>query len=115
MNITRAALAIPIFAVCVFAFAAPPVYPGAKTVDELNDATKKAGQNSMAYNTFDSFEKVYEFYKSKGTEVEARHPPRHGEKFASFKFSDGYAVSISWKENSKSHGTVFFIAKAPRR
>jgi hypothetical protein len=117
MKLKRAALLLPLFAaVYVFAFAAPPIYPGAKPVDEYNQEMKKAGQDNMAYNTFDPYEKVYEFYKSKGTEVQTRRPPRASEKFASFKFNDaGYGVAISWKEDSKSKGTVIHIAKIPGR
>ncbi len=104
-------LAALMAALCLFRFAAPPVYPGANAVDELNQATKRAGRNSSAYNTMDPFEKVYDFYKSKGAEVVSRRPPRTGQKQATFKFSDGYAVSLIWKEDSKSKGTVFYIDK----
>jgi hypothetical protein len=118
MNMKRIArVALPILAAAsLFAFAAPPIYPGAKPVDELNDAMKKVGQDNMAYNTFDPFEKVYAFYKGKGTEVQGRRAPRASEKFASFKFDEaGYGVAISWKEDSKSKGTIIHIAKIPGR
>lgn len=96
----------------VLAFAAPPVYPGAKAVDELNQAAKKAGQDSMAYNTLDSFEKVYEFYKSKGTEVQGAHRISPREKFALIMFAEtGYGVAIGWNEDSKSDGTVIHIGR----
>ncbi len=56
MKIRRAVSVLPLFvAAYLFAFAAPPVYPGAKAVDELNEAAKKAGQNTTAYNTPDAF------------------------------------------------------------
>jgi hypothetical protein len=108
--------ALLLLAVCAavvgLAVTAPPVYPGAKPVDELNNAAKKAGQDTMAYNTQDSFEKVYEFYKSKGTDVEKAHRVSAREKFAMVKFNEsGYAVVISWKEDSKSKGTIIHIAK----
>ena len=113
MKIKRAALLLPLFAaVCVFAFAAPPVYPGAKAVNELNEAAKKAGQDTMSYNTLDPFEKVYEFYKSKGTDVPRAHRVSPRAKFALVKFNEtGYGVSISWKEDSSSKGTIIHIGK----
>lgn len=113
MKMKRAVLLLPLFAaVYVFAFAAPPVYPGAKAVDELNEAAKKAGQDSMAYNTLDPFEKVYEFYKSKGTEAQRAHRVSPREKFALVMFKEtGYGVAISWKEDSKSRGTIIHIGK----
>jgi len=96
----------------LFAFAAPPVYPGAKAVAELNEAAKKAGQDTMAYRTSDSFEKVYEFFKSKGTEEQRAHRVGARGKFAMIVFKDtGYTVAISWKEDSKSNGTVIHVAK----
>jgi hypothetical protein len=109
----RALFVLPLLAAgYLFAFAAPPVYPGAKAVDELNDAAKKAGQNTMAYNTPDSFEKVYEFFKSKGTEEQRAHRVSDREKSAIILFKDdGYTVAISWKESSKSNGTVIHVAK----
>ena len=95
-----------------FAFALPPVYPGAKAVDELNGAAKKAGQDTMAYNTPDSFEKVYEFFKSKGTEEQRAHRVSAREKFAMIMLKDaGYTVTISWKEDAKANGTVIHVAK----
>lgn len=108
---------LPVFAAgYLFAFAAPPVYPGAKAVDELNEASKKAGQDAMAYNTFDAFEKVYEFYKGKGTEIQNRRVPRASEKYAAFRFPEGgYSVVISWKESAKSNGTIIHIGRAPGR
>jgi hypothetical protein len=116
MTMKAAACLLPVFAAAyLFAFAAPPVYPGAKAIDELNEASKKAGQDVMAYNTFDAFEKVYDFYKTKGTEVQSRHPSRANEKFAAFKFQEGYSVAISWKEDSKSRGTIVHIGRAPGR
>jgi hypothetical protein len=117
MKIKKAALLLPLFAtVYLFAFAAPPVYPGAKPIDELNDAAKKAGQDTMSYNTPDSFEKVYEFYKTKGTETERAHRVSPRSKFALIKFDDtGYGVSISWKEDSKSKGTIIHIGKGAVR
>jgi DNA phosphorothioation-dependent restriction protein DptG len=117
MKMKTAAGLLPLFAAAyLFAFAAPPVYPVAKAVDELNEASKKAGQNAVAYNTFDPFEKVYDFYKSKGTEVQSHRVPRASEKYAAFKFPDtGYSVVISWKEDSKSKGTIIHIGSAPGR
>jgi hypothetical protein len=99
-----------IAATYLFAFAAPPVYPGAKAVDELNEAAKKAGQDTMAYNTPDSFEQVYEFFKSKGTEEQRAHRVSAREKFGMFKDA-GYTVTIGWKESAKSNGTVIHVAK----
>ena len=94
----------------LLAFAAPPVYPGAKPIDELNDASKKAGRpNVLAYNTFDSFEKVYEFYKAKGTE--RVHKVTTREKFAMIMFPEGYSVAIGWHEDSKDKGTTIHISK----
>jgi hypothetical protein len=85
---------------------------GAKAVDELNEAAKKAGQNTMAYNTPDSFEKVYEFFKSRGTEEQRAHRVSARGKFAMIVFKDtGYTVAISWKEDAKSNGTVIHVAK----
>ena len=96
----------------MFAFVAPPVYPGAKAVDELNQAAKKTGQDNMAYNTLDAFEMVYEFYKGKGTEVQGAHRAGPKEKFALIMFSDlGYGVAISWREDAKSKGTMIHIAR----
>jgi len=113
MKIRKALLLLSmVTAVSVFAFAAPPVYPGAKAVDELNDAAKKAGQSTMAYSTPDPFQKVYEFYKSKGTEVERAHRDSAREKFALVRFKEtGFGVAISWKEDSKSNGTIIHIGK----
>ena len=113
MKMKTAALLLALFAAVVaFAFAAPPVYPGAKAVDELNKAAKTAGQDTMTYNTADPFERVYEFYKSKGTDVERAHRTSPREKFAMVRFQDsGYAVSISWKEDSKDKGTIIHIGK----
>jgi hypothetical protein len=97
----------------VFAFVAPPVYPGARTIDELNEAAKKAGQDTMAYNTLDSFDQVYEFYKSKGSEEQRAHRVSAREKFAMIMFKDaGYTVAISWKEGAKSNGTVIHVTKS---
>jgi hypothetical protein len=113
-----AVLLLPLFAAAyLFAFAAPPVYPGAKAVDELNQAAKKAGQNTMAYNTPDSFDKVYDFFKSKGVEEQRAHRASAREKFAMIMFKDaGYTVTISWKEDAKSNGTVIHVAQgAPAR
>lgn len=109
----RAIFLLPLLAATyVFGFAAPPVYPGAHAVDELNEAAKMAGQNTMAYNTLDSFDKVYEFYKSKGTEEQRAHRISAREKFAMIMFKDaGYTVAISWQEDAKSNGTVIHVAK----
>ena len=109
----RAVFLLPLLAATyLFAFAAPPVYPGAKAIDELNEAAKKSGQTTMAYNTADSFEQVYEFFKSKGTEEQRSHRVSPVEKFAMIMFKDeGYTVAISWKENAKSNGTVIHVAK----
>ena len=113
MKLKRAILLLPLMtAAYVFAFAAPPIYPGAKPVDELNQAAKSAGRNTTAYNTGDAFEKVYDFYKSKGTEEQRAHRMKPGEKFAMFMFKDaGYTVAIGWKESAKSDGTVIHVAK----
>lgn len=112
MKMIRVAFLLPLFAAAYLsAFAAPPVYPGAKPVDELNDALKKSGQDSTAYNTMDAYEKVYDFYQSKGGELRRGRPARAGEKMATLQFkATGYAVNIIWKEDAKSKGTVFFIA-----
>ena len=109
----KAAFLFPLHAAAyVFAFAAPPVYPGAKAVDEINESDQKACKDTMAYNTLDSFEKVYEFYKSKGTEQERAHRVSAREKSAMIMFRDaGYTVAISWKEDSKSKGTIIHVAK----
>ncbi len=109
----KAVFVLPLIAATyLFAFAAPPVYPGAKAVDELNEAAKKAGQNTMAYNTPDSFEMVYEFYKSTGTEEQRAHRVSAREKFAMIMYKDaGYTVAISWKESAKSNGTIIHVAK----
>ncbi len=97
-------------AACLFAFAAPPVYPGAKPVDALNDASKKAGRpNVLAYNTSDAFEKVYEFYKAKGAERVHNVPAQ--EKFAMIMFPEGYSVAIGWHQDSKENGTTIHISK----
>lgn len=113
IKMNKAVFLLPLFsAMYLFAFAAPPVYPGAKAVDELNEAAKKAGQNTMAYNTPDSFEKVYEFFKSKGTEEQRAHRVSARGKFAMIRFNDdGYTVAISWKEDAKSNGTFIHVAK----
>ena len=96
----------------VFAFAPPPVYPGAKPVGELDQAAKTAGQDTTAYNTPDAFEKVYDFYKTKGAEEQRAHRVNPREKFAMIMFKDtGYTVAISWKESAKSNGTVIHVAK----
>ncbi len=96
----------------LLAFAAPPLYPGAKEVNELNQATKKVGQPGISYNTLDPFEKVYAFYKSKGTEVQTHHTARPREKYAAFQFKElGYAVTIFWKDDAKEAGTVIFVGK----
>jgi hypothetical protein len=112
MKIKQVVFLLPLFAaVYLSAFAAPPVYPGAKPVDELNQALKKSGQDSTAYNTMDAYEKVYDFYQGKGGELRRGRPARAGEKMATFQFKEsGYAVNIIWKEDSKSKGTVFYIA-----
>jgi hypothetical protein len=113
MKIKTAARLLPAFAaVFLFAFAAPPVYPGAKPVDQLNDASKKAGRDDVAYNTIDSFEKVCEFYGGKGEENQRARRAGPKEKTAMFTFKEtGYVVMVGWKESSKSNGTVFHIAK----
>ena len=113
MKMKTVVLLLALFAAVVaFAFAAPPIYPGAKAVDELNKAAKIAGQDTMAYNTLDPFEKVYEFYKSRGTDVERAHRTSPREKFAMVRFQDsGYAVAISWKEDSKDKGTIIHIGR----
>ncbi len=104
---------LPVLAAAyLFAAAAPPVYPGAKAVDELNDAAKTTGQNTMSYNTMDSFEKVFDFYNSKGAEVQRAHRDTPKEKFAMFMFQDaGARVAISWKSDAKDKGTVIHISK----
>jgi len=92
--------------------AAPPIYPGAKAVAELNDAAKKSGQDTMAYNTQDAFEQVYEFYKGKGREEPRAHRVSAREKFALIRFKDtGYGVAVSWKEDAKAKGTIIHISK----
>jgi hypothetical protein len=113
MKLKRAILVLPLLAAgYLSAFAAPPVYPGAKPVGELDQAAKTAGQNTTAYNTPDTFEKVYDFYKSKGTEEQRAHRATPREKFAMIMFKDtGYTVAISWKETAKSEGTVIHFAK----
>jgi hypothetical protein len=113
MMLKKAILLLPLMAVAyMFGFAAPPVYPGAKPVDGLNQAAKTAGQNTTAYSTPDAFEKVYEFYKSKGTEEQRAHRVSASEKFAMITFKDtGYTVAISWHENSKANGTVIHVAQ----
>ncbi len=113
MKLKRAVLLLPLLtAAYVFAFAEPAVYPGAKPVGALNDAAKTAGQNTTAYNTPDAFEKVYDFYKSKGTEEQRAHRVSPREKFAMIIFKDtGYTVAIGWKESAKSDGTVIHVAK----
>lgn len=113
MTIKKSALLLPLFAAaCLFAFTAPPLYPGAKEVDELNRAAKKVGQPGISYNTFDPFEKVYAFYKSKGTEVQTHRTARPREKYAAFQFKElGYAVTIFWKDDAKEAGTVIFVGK----
>ena len=78
MKMKTAGLLLALFAVVAFAFAAPPVYPGAKAVDELNKAAKIAGQDTMTYNTADPFERVYEFYKSKVRTSNGRTGQVHG-------------------------------------
>ena len=96
----------------LFAFAAPPLYPGAKEVDELNQASKKVGQNGTSYNTFDPFEKVYDFYKTKGAETKTHHTPKAREKYAAFLFRDtGYAVTIFFREDDRKSGTIIFVGK----
>jgi hypothetical protein len=51
------------------AFAADvPVYPGAKMNEMLTKADQAEHPGSVAYTTADAFEKVYEFYQTKGTE-----------------------------------------------
>jgi hypothetical protein len=111
MRMKKLILWAPLLAACLLAFAGPPVYPGAKPVDALNEASKKAGRpNVLAYNTFDSFEKVYEFYKTKG--VERVHNVNAQEKFAMIVFKEsGYTVAIGWHEDSKESGTVIHISK----
>jgi hypothetical protein len=113
MRSSLAALVLPLLAApYVFAFVAPPVYPGAKPVGELDQAAKTARQDTAAYNTPDAFEKVYDFYKSKGTEEQRAHRVSPREKFAMITFKDtGYTVAISWKESAKSNGTVIHVAK----
>ncbi len=113
MTLKRAALVLPLLtAAYVFAFAEPAVYPGAKPVGALNDAGgRPRGQNTMAYNTPDCHGKVYDFYKSKGTEEPRAHRASPREKFAMIMFKDtGYTVAISWKESAKSDGTVIHVA-----
>ena len=113
MKLRRTVLLLPLLAAAyIFAFAAPLIYPGAKPVDELNQAAKAAGQTTTAYNTADAFEKVYDFYKSKGIEEQRAHRVKPGEKFAMIMFKDtGYTVAISWKESAKSEGTVIHFAR----
>jgi hypothetical protein len=61
----------------------------------------------------DAYERVYDFYQSKGGELRRGRPARSGEKMAPFQFKNaGYAVNIIWKEDSKSKGTVFYFARA---
>jgi hypothetical protein len=116
MKMKMAAGLLPVFAAAyLFAFAAPPVYPGAKLVDELNQGLKKAGQDMTAYNTFDAYEKVYDFYQSKGGELRRGRPDRAKEKQATFQFKEsGYFVTVLWKEDSKSHGTIIYIGRVAR-
>ena len=104
---------LPIFAAAyLFAFAAPPIYPGAQPVAQLNDAYQKAGRDTMAYNTADSFDKVFDFYNSKGTEVQRAHRAGPKEKSALFMFKEtGYGVMVGWKESSKDKGTVIQMGK----
>jgi hypothetical protein len=114
MKMKKAALLLPLFAaVYLFAFSAPPLYPGAKAVDELNRATQKAGQDAISYTTVDPFEKVYDFYKSKGTEVQTHHQFRAGEKYAAFQFKElGYSVTIFFRAADKN-GTLIYVGKNP--
>jgi hypothetical protein len=114
MKMKTMALVLALFSAgYVFAFAGPPVYPGAKAIAELNDAAKKAGRDDLSYNTLDSFERVFEFYNSKGSENEKAHRVTPKTKSAMIMFKDsGYAVFISWREeDSKSKGTIIHIGK----
>ena len=73
MKMKRAALLLPLFAaVYALAFAAPPVYPGAKAVDELNEAARKAGQETMAYNTLDPLKRSMSSTKAKAPRSQRR-------------------------------------------
>jgi hypothetical protein len=116
MKMKQIAFLLPLFAAAyLFAFAAPPIYPGAKLVDDLNKGLKKAGQDMIAYNTFDAYEKVYDFYQSKGGELRRGRPSRDTEKQATFQFKEsGYFVTVLWKEDAKEHGTVIYIGKVAR-
>jgi hypothetical protein len=113
VKIKIAALLPLVTAVYLLAFSAPPLYPGAKEVDELNRATQKAGQDAVSYTTLDPFEKVYDFYKSKGTEVQTHRQLRAGEKYAAFQFKEQeYAVTIFFRAADK-HGTLIYVGKNP--
>ena len=73
MKMKTTALVLALFSAgYVFAFAGPPVYPGAKAIAELNDAAKKAGRDDLSYNTLDSFERVFNFITARALRTKRR-------------------------------------------
>jgi hypothetical protein len=94
------------------AFAADvPVYPGAKMSEMLTQADQEQHPGSVAYTTPDAFEKVYEFYKTNGTENPHIKTNTPDYKMGAFTFpGKRFEVAIYWvKQSSATMGTMVHL------
>ena len=94
------------------AFAADvPVYPGAKMNEMLTKADQADHPGSVAYTTPDAFEKVYEFYKTDGTENPHMKTITPDYKAGTFTFpGKRIEVAIFWvKQSSATMGTMVHL------
>lgn len=94
------------------AFAADvPVYPGAKMNEMLTKADQADHPGSVAYTTPDAFEKVYEFYKTNGTENPHMKTITPDYKAGTFTFpGKRIEVAIFWvKQSSATMGTMVHL------
>jgi hypothetical protein len=85
-----------------------PVYPGAKMNEMLTNADQAENPGSIAYTTSDAFEKVYEFYQTKGKENPHMKGISPDYKTGAFTFPGTHTdVAIFWvRQSSATMGTI---------
>ena len=111
---TALAMLLMFGSVCSTAFAADvPVYPGAKMNEMLTKADQEQHPGSVAYTTADAFEKVYEFYKTNGTENPHMKTNTPDYKMGAFTFPGKRTeVAIYWvKQSNATMGTMVHLFK----
>jgi len=109
---TALAILLMVGSISSTAFAADvPVYPGAKMNEMLTKADQAHHPGSVAYTTPDAFEKVYEFYQTKGTENPHIKTNSTDYKAGAFTFpGKRIEVAIFWvKQSSATMGTMVHL------